>query len=142
MGLLCNCARNEPETVSSMQHEGRPLIDRILLLPEPQGYKAGEQRRTQRRETAYSYGTPVTRPQPGGSRGSQDVRRERDRVEESIRRVGGESRLRGYDGVRRQNLPPTATPKPIPRSRQRADDAGQRRARKTRRTIDDRHRRR
>ena len=142
MGLLCNCARNEPETVSSMQHEGRPLIDRILLLPEPQGYKAGEQRRNERRETAYSYGEPVTRQRASAGRGSQDVRRERDRVEQSIRRVGGESRLRGYDGVRRQDLPPTATPKPIPRSRHRADEAERPRARKTRRTIDNRHRRR
>lgn len=142
MGLLCNCARNEPETVSSMQHEGRPLIDRILLLPEPQGYKAGEQRRNERRETAYSYGEPVTRQRASAGRGSQDVRRERDRVEQSIRRVGGESRLRGYDGVRRQDLPPTATPKPIPRSRHSADAAGRPRARKTRRTIDNRHRRR
>ncbi|MCZ9290018.1 putative lipid II flippase FtsW [Corynebacterium evansiae] len=142
MGLLCNCARNEPETVSSMQHEGRPLIDRILMLPEPQGYKAGEQRRNERRETAYSYGEPVTRQRASAGRGSQDVRRERDRVEQSIRRVGGESRLRGYDGVRRQDLPPTATPKPIPRSRHRADEAGPPRARKTRRTIDNRHRRR
>lgn len=142
MGLLCNCARNEPETVSSMQHEGRPLIDRILLLPEPQGYKAGEQRRNERRETAYSYGEPVTRQRASAGRGSQDVRRERDRVEQSIRRVGGESRLRGYDGVRRQDLPPTATPKPIPRSRHSADEAGRPRARKTRRTIDNRHRRR
>lgn len=142
MGLLCNCARNEPETISSMQHEGRPLIDRILLLPEPQGYKAGEQRRNERRETAYSYGEPVTRQRASAGRGSQDVRRERDRVEQSIRRVGGESRLRGYDGVRRQDLPPTAVPKPIPRSRYSADEAGPPRARKTRRTIDNRHRRR
>ena len=142
MGLLCNCARNEPETVSSMQHEGRPLIDRILMLPEPQGYRAGEQRRNERRETAYSYGEPVTRQRASAGRGSQDVRRERDRVEQSIRRVGGESRLRGYDGVRRQDLPPTATPKPIPRSHRRTDEAGQGRARKTRRTLDNRHRRR
>lgn len=142
MGLLCNCARNEPETISSMQHEGRPLIDRILMLPEPRGYKAGEQRRTERRETAYSYGEPVTRQRVSAGRGSQDVRRERDRVERSIRRVGGESRLRGYDGVRRQDLPPTATPKPMPRSRNRADSSGQERARKTRRNLDNRHRRR
>ena len=38
MGLLANCARHEPEAISSMQHEGRNLFDRVLGLPEPLPY--------------------------------------------------------------------------------------------------------
>ncbi|BAC18864.1 peptidoglycan glycosyltransferase FtsW [Corynebacterium efficiens] len=35
MGLLANCARHEPEAVSAMASYGRPVVDRILMLPEP-----------------------------------------------------------------------------------------------------------
>lgn len=35
MGLLANCARHEPESVSAMASYGRPVVDRLLLLPEP-----------------------------------------------------------------------------------------------------------
>ena len=35
MGLLCNVARHEPMQVSAMQNFGRPLFDRIFLIPEP-----------------------------------------------------------------------------------------------------------
>ncbi|MDN6260063.1 MAG: putative lipid II flippase FtsW, partial [Corynebacterium sp.] len=50
LGLLANIARHEPATVSSMQHEGRPLIDRILFLPEPEPYRPGQERRERVRE--------------------------------------------------------------------------------------------
>ena len=36
MGLLANCARHEPEAISAMQSYGRPVLDRILLLREPE----------------------------------------------------------------------------------------------------------
>lgn len=68
LGLLANIARHEPATVSSMQHEGRPLIDRILFLPEPEPYKPGLERRERVREQPKRYGEPVTRrrqPPPG-----------------------------------------------------------------------------
>ncbi|WP_375167308.1 FtsW/RodA/SpoVE family cell cycle protein [Corynebacterium silvaticum] len=35
MGLLANCARHEPEAISAMQSYGRPPIDRLLGLREP-----------------------------------------------------------------------------------------------------------
>lgn len=61
LGLLANCARNEPETVSSMQHEGRPWIDRVLMLREPVPYTSGADHREQVRPQVRSYGEPVTR---------------------------------------------------------------------------------
>lgn len=130
MGLLANCARHEPETVSSMQHEGRPFVDRLLMLPEPLPVVAGSERRMERRTTTQRYGEPVTRQRggvaaepveqddPGYRRGrqnsrsripgrmSQDVRRERDRVQESRRRLGTDGHARDYDGRRRSSLPP------------------------------------
>lgn len=60
LGLLANCARHEPETVSSMQHEGMPLVDRILLLREPVPYNSGGEHREQVRPRARRYGEPVT----------------------------------------------------------------------------------
>ncbi|WP_316932476.1 peptidoglycan glycosyltransferase FtsW [Corynebacterium poyangense] len=35
MGVLANCARHEPEAVSSMQNYGRPFFDRLFRIPEP-----------------------------------------------------------------------------------------------------------
>ena len=35
MGLLASVARHEPEAVSYMQSYGRPLFDRVLMIPEP-----------------------------------------------------------------------------------------------------------
>ncbi|WP_297005820.1 FtsW/RodA/SpoVE family cell cycle protein [uncultured Corynebacterium sp.] len=60
LGLLANCARHEPETVSSMQHEGRPWIDRVLLLREPTPYTSGAEHREQVRPQPRRYGDPVT----------------------------------------------------------------------------------
>ncbi|WP_460490850.1 FtsW/RodA/SpoVE family cell cycle protein, partial [Corynebacterium nasicanis] len=40
MGLLASVARYEPEAVSAMQSYGRPLFDRLLLLPEPAARRA------------------------------------------------------------------------------------------------------
>ena len=122
LGLLCNCARHEPAAISSMQHEGRCRFDRIFMLPEPQPYVPGIQRRVKRRTTTEHYGEPVTRQQRSAGRSGQDVRRERDRVEQSMQRVGGAPR-RGYDGARRQTLPPSGSVKrrvnPSNRSRRR-----------------------
>ena len=61
LGLLMNCARHEPAAISSMQHEGRPWLDRIMLLPEPRPYTAGGEQRAQARPRARRYGEPVTR---------------------------------------------------------------------------------
>ncbi|MGP9725091.1 peptidoglycan glycosyltransferase FtsW [Corynebacterium sp. AOP40-9SA-29] len=74
LGLLANIARHEPATVSSMQHEGRPLIDRILFLPEPEPYRPGQERRERVREQPKRYGEPVTRrrrPPPGEPSGER-----------------------------------------------------------------------
>lgn len=35
MGLLASCARHEPEAISAMQSYGRPTVDRMLMLREP-----------------------------------------------------------------------------------------------------------
>jgi cell division protein FtsW len=61
LGLLMNCARHEPAAISSMQHEGRPWLDRVMLLPEPRPYTAGGEQRAQARPRARRYGEPVTR---------------------------------------------------------------------------------
>ena len=111
MGLLANCARHEPDAVSSMQHEGRPLIDRLLFLPEPQPIVAGSERREERRTTAHRYGEPVTRQRGSAGRAGQDVRRDRDRLEESKRRAGTDAMERDYDGRRRSSLPPAREPR-------------------------------
>ena len=77
VGALANCARHEPEAISSMQHEGRPFIDRLLFLPEPVPHIAGDQRRTERRSTTHVYGEPVTRQRPVGGAMSQDFAKDR-----------------------------------------------------------------
>ncbi|MDH2455947.1 putative peptidoglycan glycosyltransferase FtsW [Corynebacterium bovis] len=61
LGILLNCARHEPATISSMQHEGRPLIDRLFLLPEPRPAEPGRERRERTRARPAQYGEPVTR---------------------------------------------------------------------------------
>lgn len=111
LGLLANCARHEPAAVSSMQHEGRPLVDRLLFLPEPQIVIAGTERRVERRNTTHRYGEPVTRQRGSAGRTSQDVRRDRDRLAESKRRNGTETMERGYDGRRRSALPQARNPR-------------------------------
>ncbi len=80
LGLLASIARHEPETISSMQHEGRPLIDRILFLREPRPYRPGNDQRERVREQPKRYGEPVTRrrqPPPGEPR---SPRHDRQRV--------------------------------------------------------------
>ena len=64
MGLLASVARHEPEAVSAMQSYGRPLFDRLFLLPEP-----AVRRAPVRREPSERFGEPVTgsvnrRPRP------------------------------------------------------------------------------
>ncbi|KAB1502501.1 putative lipid II flippase FtsW [Corynebacterium sp. 320] len=104
LGLLANCARHEPATISSMQHEGRPLFDRLLMLPEPRPYKIGEQRREKRRSTTRTYGQPVTQ-RGRDAHASQDVRREQERREQALKRAGVHQQPRRYDRIRRQDLP-------------------------------------
>ncbi|WJZ03158.1 peptidoglycan glycosyltransferase FtsW [Corynebacterium freiburgense] len=65
MGLLANCARHEPEAISTMQNYGRGAWDRILRLPEPVAPNA---KRIKPKEPA-RFGRPVT------SRGGSVVER-------------------------------------------------------------------
>lgn len=62
MGLLATCARHEPEAVSAMQTEGRPLLDRVFGLPEPISYD--EKRRNAPKIRSHRdpqrFGPPVT----------------------------------------------------------------------------------
>lgn len=111
MGLLASVARHEPETISSMQHEGRPWIDRVLLLPEPVPHQAGAQRRAERRDTTRRYGVPVTETsrrdfsRRGSMRHGQDLLRAREAENAAIRRAGGDPDRRGYDRNRSGALP-------------------------------------
>lgn len=114
MGLLANCARHEPEAISSMQHEGRPWFDRVLRVPEPLPYAQSvqsAQRRIERRTTPQRYGEPVTRRPPTPGSGGRDALRERERTR--VRDVGP-----SYDGRRRTELPPPALPPNRPRRHQ------------------------
>nr|WP_281270224.1 putative peptidoglycan glycosyltransferase FtsW [Corynebacterium alimapuense] len=56
MGLLANIARHEPEAISATQSYGRPLFDRLLLMPEP-GAPASTDSYSRPRER---FGAPVT----------------------------------------------------------------------------------
>ena len=109
LGLLANCARHEPKAISSMQHEGRSLFDRMFLLPEPLPYRAGEERRIERRNTTQRYGRPVTRRESTAGTAGQDVRRERDRNRRAQQRLPHRDRVPDYDGTnswhRKEPLP-------------------------------------
>ncbi|MFC6145510.1 FtsW/RodA/SpoVE family cell cycle protein [Corynebacterium nasicanis] len=59
MGLLASVARYEPEAVSAMQSYGRPLFDRLLLLPEPAARRAPVRRRSAPTPRE-RFGEPVT----------------------------------------------------------------------------------
>ncbi|MDO5511218.1 FtsW/RodA/SpoVE family cell cycle protein [Corynebacterium sp.] len=56
MGLLASVARHEPEAISAMQSYGRPLFDRVFMLPEPAVRRASVRRPTSRER----FGAPVT----------------------------------------------------------------------------------
>ena len=67
MGILANCARHEPDTISAMANFGKPTFDRVLFLPEPtldglERYQAG--RRSDRRTPQASHDTRTTRDNP------------------------------------------------------------------------------
>ena len=67
MGILANCARHEPDTISAMANFGKPAFDRVLFLPEPtldglDRYPAG--RRRDRRTPQVSPDTRTTRDNP------------------------------------------------------------------------------
>ena len=70
MGLLASVARHEPEAVSATQSYGRPLFDRIFLLPEPRVRPAPAARGTRAR-----FGEPVTGSVRERSRPHHDRRR-------------------------------------------------------------------
>lgn len=112
LGLLANCARHEPQAISSMQHEGRPLFDRILGLPEPEPYVAGQHLREERRQRAQHFAPQpdrsprvITQPTPRQRHLSQDERLDRDRTSRARRRTGVVESPQRYDRDRRQALP-------------------------------------
>jgi len=59
MGLLASVARHEPEAVSAMQSYGRPLFDRLALLPEP-ATRPTPARRAPAPTSRERFGEPVT----------------------------------------------------------------------------------
>ncbi|AKK11459.1 FtsW/RodA/SpoVE family cell cycle protein [Corynebacterium uterequi] len=63
MGLLASVARHEPEAVSAMQNYGRPILDVVFGIGEPQLENAPRRVDVRRRRTNHT--TPVTsRKQP------------------------------------------------------------------------------
>jgi cell division protein FtsW len=121
LGLLANCARHEPETVSSMQHEGRPWFDRVLLLREPAPYTSGAEQRDRVRPQARRYGEPVTRrsgPRSGDFVDRRDARHRsaragyRDTPERDDRTRSREQRQYRTDEPRRRHRPCMIHPSP------------------------------
>ncbi|MDO5668824.1 MAG: putative peptidoglycan glycosyltransferase FtsW [Corynebacterium sp.] len=70
MGLLASVARHEPEAVSAMASYGRPLFDRMFLLPEP-----AVRRPSVRRGAGERFGEPVTGSVKRRNRPHHDRRR-------------------------------------------------------------------
>jgi len=70
MGLLASVARHEPEAVSAMQSYGRPLFDRLFMLPEP-----AVRRPSVRRGSGERFGEPVTGSVKRRNRPHHDRRR-------------------------------------------------------------------
>ena len=60
MGLLLNCARHEPPTISAMQSYGLSMSDRILRLPMPKPYQPPERRVSTAHHEPQRFGQPVT----------------------------------------------------------------------------------
>lgn len=85
MGLLANCARHEPETVSAMQSFGKPSLDHLLRLPEPQPVTEGfltpparaPRVRTESRPTARTVAERTSRPSRLQDRDSRPTRNSR-----------------------------------------------------------------
>lgn len=80
MGLLASAARHEPEAVSGMQSYGRPLFDRIFMLPEPNP-EGAEARREKPKNTgkdaAKRFGEPITAARRPSERAGSVDRHER-----------------------------------------------------------------
>lgn len=72
MGLLANCARHEPEAVSAMASYGRPVVDRILMLPEPSSRIST--RNSSRRAAGKSAGDTGEHTSGGPGRRGDDTR--------------------------------------------------------------------
>ena len=92
MGLLCNVARHEPLQVSAMQNYGRPMFDRLFLVPEPtppNERRGGAHRAPSDRRTSRGGGASKQRTQrvQGDQRSYRD--RERSREERFGRAVTG-----------------------------------------------------
>lgn len=105
IGLVLNCARHEPETVSHMQSYGRPLIDKILHIPEPEVYRPAPRTHSDRHHRVQRFGEPVTTRQR-----ERPARPTRQRPER----------------ITREPLPPRRTP---PASRSNVSPAPRRRER-------------
>lgn len=71
MGVLANCARHEPETMSAMANFGKPGFDRLLFLPEPSMAGLDTNTKTTNRPAAEKKHT--SGPKMGGSQGSGDA---------------------------------------------------------------------
>lgn len=68
MGILANCARHEPEAISAMASYGRPAIDQILLLREPDNRDLDRDVPAWRLAAPDRSPRPAPRPNAGASR--------------------------------------------------------------------------
>ncbi|AKK03522.1 FtsW/RodA/SpoVE family cell cycle protein [Corynebacterium epidermidicanis] len=64
MGLLLSCARYEPEAISAMQSYGKPALDHLLGLREPDASDIDSRRPMPRRAHKAPEPVPVTRQRP------------------------------------------------------------------------------
>lgn len=140
LGLLCSCARHEPEAVAAYQHVRPGRLERRLLTDPAEyvnkAYRRGDAgtgrgQSESRRRRMYG-GIPVdsarTAATPRGTMAtstvgsrrdiSHDIQRERNRRAEAVARAGGEDWLRGTEGYRRGVVPKPRQPRQSARAHQ------------------------
>lgn len=85
MGLLASCARHEPEAISAMQSYGRPFVDQLFLLKEPDLADIEQTQRVRPRQKQELRREPVVarvaerRMEPRGAAGGSVDRRNESR---------------------------------------------------------------
>lgn len=95
MGMLATCARHEPEAISAMQTSGRPVVDRVLRIPEPLPYEPRSVRdgRSRAHREPQRFGKPVTYGED--SRGGTGVDLDRPRRQQRPARQGTRNNRQG-----------------------------------------------
>ncbi|QGU01720.1 Lipid II flippase FtsW [Corynebacterium kalinowskii] len=106
MGLLASCARYEPEAISAMQSYGRPFVDQVLRLKEPDLADI-EQPRPSRPRTKQA-----PRREPVVGRNAERRAEPRDGADGSVDRRSEKRRQSLRQQSRTRQTPPTAGGRP------------------------------